>query len=85
LIAAILPLLVGLALLRGLFGKSDQEALAEVLIVRSVEIEHVNRLEHQRSPLLTAGSTAIVDRPRNGLGGSDGFSACNSGQAPEVC
>lgn len=31
-IAAILPLLVCLALLRGLFGKSDQAALAEVLI-----------------------------------------------------
>jgi hypothetical protein len=32
LIAAVLPLLVCLALLRGLFHKSDQEALAEVLI-----------------------------------------------------
>jgi hypothetical protein len=32
LIAAILPLLVGLALLRGLFYRSDQEALADVLV-----------------------------------------------------
>ena len=39
LIAAILPLLVCLFLLRGLFHKSDQEALAEVLIEDLVSLQ----------------------------------------------
>jgi len=54
LIAAILPLLVCLFLLRGLFHKSDQEALAEVLIEDLVS----------RQPLLN--ETAAVSLPGTG-------------------
>jgi hypothetical protein len=54
LIAAILPLLVSLALLRGLFHKSDQEALAEVLIEDLVS----------RQPLLS--EPAAVSLPGTG-------------------
>ena len=54
LIAAILPLLVCVFLLRGLFHKSDQEALAEVLIEDLVS----------RQPLLS--EPAAVSLPRTG-------------------
>jgi len=50
LIAAILPLLVCLFLLRGLFHKSDQEALAEVLIEDLVS----------RQPLLSKPAAASL-------------------------
>jgi hypothetical protein len=52
LIAAILPLLVCLALLRGLFHKSDHEALADVLIEDLVS----------RQPLLTEPDTLALPR-----------------------
>jgi hypothetical protein len=51
LIAAILPLLVCLALLRGLFHKSDQEALADVLIEDLVSQQPLLR-EPNALPLL---------------------------------
>jgi hypothetical protein len=64
LIAAILPLLVCLALLRGLFGRSDHEALAEVLIEDLVsqqplltERDALSLPGHGREPRLPAAPT----------------------------
>jgi hypothetical protein len=55
LIAAILPLFVCLVLLRGLFHRSDQETLAEVLIQDFVS----------RQPLLSEAATASLPQPGN--------------------